>query len=470
MKRTRPITTLLLLVVLAACGRNAAPPADQALELNLGYGARGVAVAPLAGDPGGGEAALTLVVSDGQALLAGYGCRTASADCSSDSDWLAAAWKLDAAGRPDANFASGGVFVSADPAGGNDLSVIFDAEAVAGGYRLAGVDMNAASDLDAVLWAVRPDGTLDPGYYGGNPAVVSDWAGAGYHDFVHALRSQPGFTWLAGGVDAGSDYDVAVWKVKDDGTPDSSFDGDGVWTYTTGTGDDWANDLALDGDGNLWLAGALVDVGNTFPVVWKLDPASGLVAEFGTGGWAKLPLLGGDDGFAVTLTFDGDRALVAGCVSGTFSSAGGAVPLGMALNGGSNRIAVWRLGPDGAPDPAFGGDGAVLLPETSSCGLYAKTLGLAVDGEGRYWIAGGVVSDRGDLDMAVWRLLPDGTLDPHFCGGGPCTFDNAAGGFGDDWGTSLALEGEDVFVAGWSWNGSRRVAVIWKLNLVESAP
>ncbi len=85
------------------------------------------------------------------------------------------------------------------------------------------------------------------------------------------------------------------------------------------------------------------------------------------------------------------------------------------------------------------------------------------------WLAGGVTSDAGDLDMAVWRLLPSGELDPHFCGGGPCTFDNAAGGYGDDWGTALVLTQNAVYVGGWSWDGTSRDAVVWKLGLVDTS-
>ncbi|WP_457631592.1 hypothetical protein [Oceanithermus sp.] len=469
MKRGLAFGLLLLLALLSACGGGAPTPEEQALALDVSYGARGVAIAPAAGDPGGGDAPYTLSVSDGEAFVAGRGCRNPAPSCSSENDWLAAAWRFDASGRPDANFASSGVFVSADPAGGTMLSVIFDAVAAAGGYRLAGVAVNAAGDLDAVLWALRSGGSPDPAFYGGAPALVSDWAAAGAHDLASAMLAGPGHTWLAGGVRAGTYYDVAVWKVKDDGSPDTAFDGDGVWTFNTATGNDWAQAIARDGEGRLWLAGATTGTGGSLPAVWQVDPAGGLVAGFGQNGWVELPLLGGDQGVALKLAPDGEGAVVLGCLSGAFTTAAGAGPLGLAQVAGG-RLALWRLGADGALDTGFGDGGALLLPGETVCDTFRNPVALAVDEDGNYWVAGGVTSERGDLDMAVWRVLADGSLDPHFCGGDACTFDNAAGGYGDDWGSAIALDGEDVYVAGWSWNGARRATVVWKLNIVEVTP
>jgi len=125
---------------------------------------------------------------------------------------------------------------------------------------------------------------------------------------------------------------------------------------------------------------------------------------------------------------------------------------------------------DGTLAPEFGSNGLRVLEGTSPANYHDGLVDLAVDEQGRYWLVGGVTSDAGDLDMAVWRLLPSGELDPHFCGGGPCTFDNAAGGYGDDWGTAIALAEGTVYVGGWSWNGVRRAAVVWKLDLVDVAP
>ncbi|WP_456446787.1 hypothetical protein [Oceanithermus sp.] len=409
-------------------------------------------------------------MSESGVFLAGRGCRSSSGDCQAEADWLAAAWKFDTEGRPDVSFDGDGVYTSADPAGGTQLSTVFDAEATAGGYRMAGVALNAAPDLDAVIWALRPDGTPDPALYGGGPSVVADWAGAGSNDYVHALRTATGYTWLAGGVmSAGGTYDVAVWKVRDDGSPDAGFDGDGIWTFATGTQNDWADDLTLDDEGNLWLAGTVKDA-DFLPAAWKLDPNSGLVTGFGQGGWVTLPLLGGGTGMAYKILVGDTKASILGCVSGTFSTTAGVTPLAVAQNGTGGRLVVWRLEADGALDADFGADGAVTLPGEAACDPYAQPAAMALDDQGRYWIAGGVKSERGDYDLAVWRVLPSGELDPHFCGGGPCTFDNAAGGYGDDWGTAIALAEGAVYVGGWSWNGVRRAAVVWKLDLVDVAP
>jgi len=131
--------------------------------------------------------------------------------------------------------------------------------------------------------------------------------------------------------------------------------------------------------------------------------------------------------------------------AGVAVDAQGRVIVAATLDDGShlrNRAAVWRLLPDGSLDPAFGTAGmATVVPPPAYQSSSAAAL--AVDAKGRIVVAGAVEDDI----PAVWRLLPDGSPDPAFAGNGASV---ARGTFGDLPGTwqAVALDGPSIVVAG----------------------
>lgn len=449
MMKTKPTAVLAAaLLVLAACS---SPPPKVALEPAAEFGSGGVAVAPDAGPAGSGDVAYRLLQTSDRFLLVGHGCATAQALCglSDQSSWTAAAWGFDLDGTADAGFGTGGVFRDGDAAGGGSTNVAFDAALADAGPVLAGGGLNTSGDLDAVLWALDDAGQLDAARFGGGKALLGDLTAAGTHDFVEAVRADAGRFWLAGGIKdpAVGHYQPAVWAVAGNGSPDAGFDADGVFVDSTPTNVAWFDDLDLAAGAPL-AVGAEFQGGQLQPLAVKLKPDGGLDADFGNGGRVILPLGSASSGEALAVHVGDGYILVAGYV-----------------NDGKSHVALWRLGLDGAPDTGFGADGLLVLDGVAPANYYDARVGLAVDGRGRSWLTAGLENAAGDLDMAVWRVLPSGELDPDFCGGGPCTFAGLAGGNGDDWGNDLILAEDAVYVGGWSWNGSDRDVVIWKLAL-----
>ncbi len=89
-----------------------------------------------------------------------------------------------------------------------------------------------------------------------------------------------------------------------------------------------------------------------------------------------------------------------------------ALPDGGALVGATQdwqtqhpRIAIFRVRPDGTPDPGFGTAGAAIV------GQDLNLTGIGVDNDGRIVLAATRAS--GDA-AAVMRLLPDGSIDPAY--------------------------------------------------------
>ena len=99
---------------------------------------------------------------------------------------------------------------------------------------------------------------------------------------------------------------------------------------------------------------------------------------------------------ALTLLVQSDGKLVAGGFSN-------------ATNFSSNDFALARYNPDGSLDTSFGTGGRVL----TAFGGQDVTISLVQQADGKLVAAGGS-NVRGDLDFALARYNPDGSLDPSF--------------------------------------------------------
>jgi uncharacterized delta-60 repeat protein len=131
--------------------------------------------------------------------------------------------------------------------------------------------------------------------------------------------------------------------------------------------------------------------------------------------------------------------------AGVAVDAQGGILLGATLDDGSllrTRAAVLRLLPDGSLDPAFGSGGvATIAPPPPYATTRAEAI--ALDAQGRIVVAGEVDDDV----PTVARLLPGGTLDPGFAGGGLLIAKGAYGGLPGGW-KSVALSGSKIVLAG----------------------
>ncbi|HVK15496.1 MAG TPA: hypothetical protein VM533_01020, partial [Fimbriiglobus sp.] len=139
----------------------------------------------------------------------------------------------------------------------------------------------------------------------------------------------------------------------------------------------------------------------TAPAAGDLDPT------FGTGGQAHVPFdaAGGRSSAADVAVLPGGEMVVVGTA-------------GNPSAGTPDAFAVARMTRDGAPDPAFGVGGQVLVPVGAG---NSSASAVAVQADGKVVVVGNarVTSDPySDNQFAVVRLNPDGSLDPAFGTGG----------------------------------------------------
>jgi uncharacterized delta-60 repeat protein len=301
--------------------------------------------------------------------------------------------------------------------------------------RIGGVLTTLAAALTCASPALAAPGDLDPSFGTGGLATLTGHAVSMTYTDVAAL---PGGGVLAVASDA-NDAPVVV-RLTALGALDPSFDGDGVAVLDP-TGAEIPTSISVRPDGRIVVAGFGAFGSDSEGVVWRLTPGGALDTSFDGDGMAIL-----DSGAA---DFLHDVVALAG---GTILAAGSTAS-------GSDG-ALWRIRPDGTPDPDFGIDGLIGLNQ----GANEAALALAVRPDGKVVVAGQTLA-AADADGVVWRLLPDGSFDPGFGASGAVRldFDNDA----DDAALGLALSPDGrALAAGYSYDSTAAAfrPLLWRVT------
>ncbi|HJX29814.1 MAG TPA: delta-60 repeat domain-containing protein [Thermoanaerobaculia bacterium] len=272
---------------------------------------------------------------------------------------------------------------------------------------------------------LNPDGSLDTSFGQGGrilahlfPRHISN---------VEDLALQPDGKIVVGGsvdVDPGPAFNYEFWllRLNPDGSHDLGFGTGGVVTHGLFSSSfDRLAALAIQADGRILAAGGVErtpDEDFQFVVVRYL-PDGRLDPDFGTGG--KV----------ITDTMYGDSLLrdIALQPDGKIVGAG----LSLFREG-----ALVRYDSQGRLDPSFGGDGIVF--STASPSLSGDPQAVVVQPDGKI-VAGGIAFPG---DFALWRFLPDGSMDPEFGVGGRAL---TAFPGGHDMIRALALQADGGIVA-----------------------
>lgn len=330
---------------------------------------------------------------DGKLLLAG----------ALDEDMLVV--RLNALGAPDASFGGGDGIVTIDFAGGSDdaaaLSVLSDGRIVVGGSAApAGEERSlAVARLDA-------DGLLDSTFGVGGRATVSQAVGiTGYRLVVQS----DGKVALAGTSNADpSTFKFARFNAN--GTPDISFGGGGIATFTFASSASEVGAFLQQPDGAL-LAVGTVNIGDLLErddniVVMRLAANGGFDPTFGAAGKVELdyPTVDNFDLANAAVLLPDGRILIAGSIA--------------TLNT-PRHSQLLRLNPDGTLDDDFGLQGVrahrlAAHDEISSAGLSADESTLLVAGTTRHWIEQSTGAATSYDQPFLSRMNLQGDLDTSF--------------------------------------------------------
>jgi uncharacterized delta-60 repeat protein len=308
---------------------------------------------------------------------------------------------------------------------GSAVALQADGRIVIAGTTL-GYDERGDYQSDFALARFDADGSPDTSFSGDGNQITH--FGAGTVSTAAAVAIQPdGKILLAGSarVSAGQ-WDFALARYRADGSLDSSFAGDG--TVTTGLRGS-ANSVAIQTDGRIVVAG---DSG-----LARYRPDGSLDTSFGDDG----TVITGLGGSAVAIQSDG-KIVVAG----------------------ASQLARYR--PDGSLDATFSNDGT--LPTNA---VWARSVVIQADGR---IVVAGAISVAGELphyDFALLRYTPDGALDTSFGSAGMQTTSFSAGWLEDEIAAAVALQRDGKIVAvgtstpvDWVWEGSAIVLARYATN------
>ena len=414
-RTTLPTTLLLTALGCAACASSgtAAPPGGAG-----GEGASTGASTSSAGGAGGGGGA------GGQGGTAAQGGASATSTSSSASGGGSAASAggageggsggaaCGAATALDATFGNGGAkqlaVVGAPGAFGSDTDRDYG-RAIAvepgGNIVFAGVWYSGQS-YDFALMRLGSDGSLDPTF--GTAGIVKQHSFAAPAPLRGVALDGSGNIVVAGALTSfGGPYGLARFTAQ--GTPDTTFGGTGfistVVIHPQADSVTSFQPVGVQSDGKVVIGGGESTATSDF-VVARYDTAGQLDTTFGIGGTRKLAISAGYDMITTLRVMPDDRIVVAGVGNKNM------------LPWEAGEFAVAVLGADGTPDAGFNGGGFATAPVDPEGG---RPNGVTMQPDGKVVATGCLSCDynfASKVDTVVVRFLSTGALDPSFSGDG----------------------------------------------------
>jgi uncharacterized delta-60 repeat protein len=248
-------------------------------------------------------------------------------------------------------------------------------------------------DFNSLFFRFNADGSPDTSFDGDGKILVEMSA---FDDDITAVAVQPDGKIVGGGYGIIQPTpnvfhdDFMVVRLNTDGSLDSSFDGDGKLNTPVGPSLDRALGMALQADGKIVLTGFTQDLSFNLDVATvRYNPNGSLDTTFDGDGKIITPIGAGND-FGTSIKIQSDNKIVVG---------------GYASNGSNNDFAVIRYNADGSLDASFDGDGKVITPVGSD---NDQSNAMALQPDGKIVLAGTSRIGTND-DFAVVRYLGDAT-------------------------------------------------------------
>lgn len=218
--------------------------------------------------------------------------------------------------------------------------------------------------------------------------------------------------------------DFSVVRYNPNGSLDTTFDGDGKVLTPVGTERDYAYDVAIQTDGKIVVTGFVNSSGSIGLVRYNTDGS--LDTTLNGSGKMELTVLNNSRATSIHIQPDGKYVLI-----------------GDTRDSSNKLFAVVRLNPDGTFDNSFDGDGKATTPAT---GFSNNDVSGTIQSNGKIVLANHI-SDVADSDLAIVRFNADGSLDTSFDGDGRVITD-----IGDKqnyaYGVAVQSDGKIVAVGG----------------------
>jgi len=380
------VLTFLMLILFGAVIGTAAPG-----DLDLSFGSGGIFIIRDGGNNGLNlqDANGMAIQADGKIVVVGRGGGFAVVRYNTD-------------GSLDTSFDGDGI-VSTQV--GGDLSEAFSVAIQADGKIV--VVGSGFGGFGVVR--LNPNGSLDTTFNGTGIVITP----VNTDGVAWAVAIQPDGKIVAAGQSGGSGYDFALVRYNTNGSPDTSFDGDGIVTTDFGSYD-ITQEVVIQADGKIVAVGySAIYPNNNFAVV-RYNTDGSLDTSFNGTGKVITP-----GGYAFTAAIQADGKIIAA---------------------GENNLV--RYNTNGTLDTSFNGSGIISIP------IYANSVAIQTDD--KIVVAG---SNFGGFasDFAAVRLNPNGSLDTTFNFDGVVITPAYVGNYYSptDYGNALAIQEDGkIVVAG----------------------
>lgn len=372
------------------------------------------------------------VQPDGKIVAAGL------VDGASGTHGLVARFNPD--GTPDTDFGASGFAVLQVPGNRGQFHRLLlqpDGKIVAvGHYRFQSTSWN-----DYVLVArFNTDGTPDSSFDGDGVFLGDVLPLVDTHGYGTAL--QPDGKIVVVGDNRHITGSVAsrffFLRLTANGSPDSTFDADGVATVASGLASLCANTVLVRPDGRLLALGTTGSSSSWGAGLVQLTADGSPDASFGSGGLILTRFPGAGNDVIVDAALMPDGKVVAagqGLIVGTHWA---------------TQLVVARYDPNGTPDPTFGQNGYTVTPMPAGT-LSGEGYAMQMAADGRIFVAGSVLVTGGSRSiLAAYR--PDGLLDTTFTPASGLLFPgvvvtDTAANDNDRW-LALVVQPDGAFLAG----------------------
>jgi len=296
--------------------------------------------------------------------------------------------KIDSGGVIDSTFGTNGVL---------DVSPIFPNDIAIGNNRLyiGGWDANDNAEIQCFLLDGTPDNTFGTNSIS-NPTMP-------HEQIIYDMQIDPvGRLVIAGRTNPSSvNHDMMIFRMLSDGSVDSSFGANGLFTYDGVGNNDEIWKVGFQSDGKLICAGEL-GLGFNSAAVIRLNTDGTLDNTFGSNGRFSYSVIGRNTYLDDVLLLDDDRIRITGAYDNTTNYK--AYVIGLTANGGF--------------DNTFAGNGRFTHPTID------RANALMLQPDGKILVAAlDQVSFALKSDFAIMRLNANGTLDNLWGGNGSVIYD-----------------------------------------------
>ncbi|TQV74973.1 hypothetical protein FLL45_08500 [Aliikangiella marina] len=297
-------------------------------------------------------------------------------------------WRYNTNGSLDTSFGDGGIVVTNLSANDAAFSIVQQSD---GKLVVAGQTLNTSFDFLVVRY--NTDGSLDTSFDTDGAAEIDVSGGI---DFANSVIQQTDGKLIIAG-DGGDDF--AAVRLNTDGSLDTTFDGDGIYTLDIGSASNFAQEAMLLSNGQIILAGYTESEGNGYgdAAVIRLNSDGSLDTSYGTNGIAVAFVNDDSQFYPSAALLDGEDKVL---MSGTWDA------------DAEISIALVRFNADGSMDSSFDTDGMLV---TNISNQEDDIWDLALQADGKIIGTGNVYdATKAEVDFAVFRYNSNGSLDSTF--------------------------------------------------------